>query len=155
MKKIWNNLLDQYYKRSNSKAYNNFFRDTKQRESLRNKIITFNAIYIILLRSSNEPRIEKCKHILVNEFGIKNHDPQYIKSLILREKSRLELLDKKQQSDTKREEINFWKIVAQIEQSLGYQLDIEKVTLARWIEIISTLKEKAQNINKNGRRQNK
>lgn len=64
-------------------------------------------------------------------------------------------MDKKQQSDTKREEINFWKIVAQIEQSLGYQLDIEKVTLARWIEIISTLKEKAQNINKNGRRQNK
>lgn len=155
LEETWNNLLDEYYRKSNSKSYNNFFRDTKQRESLRNKIITFNAIYIVLSRSTNEQRIQRCKNVLTLDFGIKNYDLKYLKSLILREKSRLELLDKKQKQNAKAEEFNFWKIVSQVEQSLNYQLDIDKITLARWIEIIATLKEKVSNIKSHGRRQNK
>ncbi len=155
LEEIWNNLIDEYYKKSNIKSYNHFFRETKQREGLRNKVITLNAVYIILSRSTNEDKILICKNILTNDFGILNHDLKFLKSLILREKSRLKLLDKKQKKENNKEEINFWKLVSQVEQSLGYQLDIEKVTLLRWIEIIATLKEKALNLKSHGRRQNK
>lgn len=155
LEEIWNNLLDEYYRKSNIKSYNNFFRETKQREGLRNKVITLNAVYIILSRSTNEDKILICKNILTKDFNIQNHNLKFLKSLILREKSRLKLLDKKQKKDNKREEVNFWKLVSQVEQSLGYQLDIEKVTLSRWIEIIATLKEKALNLKSHGRRQNK
>lgn len=109
----------------------------------------------MLSRSTNEQRIQRCKNVLTLDFGIKNYDLKYLKSLILREKSRLELLDKKQKQNAKAEEFNFWKIVSQVEQSLNYQLDIDKITLARWIEIIATLKEKVSNIKSHGRRQNK
>lgn len=155
LEEIWNNLIDEYYKKSNIKSYNHFFRETKQREGLRNKVITLNAVYIILSRSTNEDKILICKNILTKDFSIQNHNLKFLKSLILREKSRLKLLDKKQKKDNKREEVNFWKLVSQVEQSLGYQLDIEKVTLLRWIEIIATLKEKALNLKSHGRRQNK
>ncbi len=155
LEKIWNNLIDSYYKKSNIRSYNNFLRETIRRESLRNKIVTLNAIYIVLSRSSNKLNINICKSILTKDFNITNHNLKFLKSTILREKSRLQLLDKKNIDKNKKEEINFWKIVSHVEQGLGYQLDIDKITLARWIEIVASLKEKVLSLQSNVRRKNK
>jgi hypothetical protein len=61
------------------------------------------------------------------------------------EKTRLEMLTnelkKAEAANDKHEEINFWKTIATVERGLGRSLDVEQISVSRWIAIISDLKE--------------
>ena len=51
--------------------------------------------------------------------------------------------------------VDFWNLVSKVEMSLGYQIDVDKIVLARWLSIIESIKEKSNNIKKNGSGQNR
>lgn len=106
--------------------------------------------------STSEERVEIARGVL-REFDIRAKDPKVIRSSVLKEKSRLEALDKKNKNQNKKEEINFWRLATKVQTGLGYQLNIDKIMLAEWIEIVNELRERQplSNKGKNGRRQNK
>ena len=61
------------------------------------------------------------------------------------EKTRLQMLvselKRTENEGNKQEEVNFWKTIAVVERGLSRSLDVEKITVARWIEIVNDLKE--------------
>ena len=62
----------------------------------------------------------------------------------------LEFNNSEKEAEVK-EEMNFWRTIATVERGLGRSLDVEKISVARWIEIINDLKEHYKQLN-NGRR---
>ena len=137
------------------RSYNNFLREGKEREGLRNKVYTCHAASLVFFYSTKKDHIERAQ-VVLREFGITSSDHKIIKSSILREKSRLETLDKKNEIKNKKEEINFFRLVAKVEQALGYSINIDKIVLAHWLEIIKSLADKKplSNTIKNGRKGN-
>lgn len=95
-----------------------------------------------------ESREESKKTLLYFGYDI-NTEPGKIESALLKEKSKLELLDHVSQKNVKSEEINFYKLLTNVENALGRQLDVDKITLAHWIELVEYIKLKNA---ENGRR---
>ncbi|MCK5017847.1 MAG: hypothetical protein KAS32_12360 [Candidatus Peribacteraceae bacterium] len=92
----------------------------------------------------------------LKEFGHTDlEDLGKIERTIARKRSSLNLLDKRKKSDVKKEKINFWRLVSKVETARNFQLDVEKITLARWVEIVKEIKEINTNNQRNGRRKNR
>jgi len=152
LRSTWTNLLEEYFAVSNKDGYRILLEQTKRVELIRNKITTCYAC--LLLRrvndTTNEPVIvDTLKYFGYNE----NLSIEEIKRRLSREASYLKLLDKTKELEkvNKSEEINFWRLVAQYEDSAQQQIDVDKMTLAHWIEKVKILREKIKNT-PNGRK---
>lgn len=114
---------------------------TKRSELIRNKITVCYAC-LLVLRINDESNkgiaVDTLRH-----FGFPpNLKIEEIKRRLSREASYLKLLDSYKELEHKKEEINFWRMVANYEDAAGRQIDVEKMTLAHWIESIRVLKQK-------------
>lgn len=124
---------------------------SKQTETLRNKIVSCSACFISIRYGVN---IEEAWSTL-KYFGFSEKQKlEDIERIIRRESATLNKLDKAKTKSQKKENVNFWKMVSQVEDALGRQLDIEKITLARWIELTALVKEKSIQ-KQNGKRKNR
>lgn len=138
--KIWNSIIEEYYTKTNKKSYKNLISKEKQKWILRNKLMTCSVA--LLLFNTEIPEEQKIIKDTLNYFGYTDYSYNKLESTVLKEKSRLDYIEKNQKLTSEKEEINFWKLLAQVENALGRQLDIEKVTLSYWIEILQTIKDK-------------
>ena len=150
---IWTNLLEDYFQASNKEGYRILLEQTKRVELIRNKIVTCYAC-LLLLRVNDSTNRQTIVDTL-RYFGYpESLTEEDIKRRLSRESSYLKLLDKskKLEREVKKEEINFWKLVAMYEDSTQQQVDVDKMTLAHWIEKVKILREKTKNTPKNGRK---
>jgi hypothetical protein len=72
-------------------------------------------------------------------------DTQSFESILAginRKKTSIQLLDSKQQKESKKERVSFEKMLASVEIQIGYQIKPEEISLARWVGILDTLKTK-------------
>lgn len=139
----WTNLLEEYFAVSNKEGYRILLEHTKRVELIRNKITTCYAC--LLLRRINDTTNESVIVDTLKYFGYnENLLVEEIKRRLSREASYLKLLDKSKELEkvNKKEEINFWRLVAQYEDSAQQQIDVDKMTLAHWIEKVKILREK-------------
>lgn len=137
---IWENILKDYYFQTNSKRYKQLISREKSKWLIRNKITTCSACLLLINISDSEEK-EKALETL-KYFGYENFSNEKIESSLLKDKSKLEILVSQSEKINKDEEINFWRILSQVENALGRQLDVDKVTLAYWIELIKGIKER-------------
>lgn len=153
LKEIWTSLLEDYFQASNKEGYRILLEQTKRSELIRNKITTCYAC-LLLLRINDSTNKQTIVDTL-RYFGFQdNLTEDDIKRRLSREASYLKLLDKSKELDkeVKKEEINFWKLVAMYEDSTQQQVNVDKMTLAHWIEKVKILREKTKNTPKNGRK---
>lgn len=153
LNQVWINLLEKYYIATNKVGYDSIIRKLKQKEILRNKITACSACYLSLKNSLN---CEQAKQTLVY-FGINEDNVELIQKRIQREASLLKKFDTESSGQNKKESVNFWKLVSAVEDGLGRPIsyDIEKITLAHWIELVKLLKEKNKKKSiGNGKRKN-
>lgn len=145
---IWNNIVEEYYKESNFKQYRSVLRKIKQIQALKNKLTTCHASIMLL-------KISPLNNIAISSlasFGYKGKDIPFVERALLKESSRLKLLEKKKKNDNEEQDVNFWQLVADIEEARGFQIDIDNMSLIRWISIIKQIKSKNEKLNKNVRR---
>lgn len=148
LNEIWNNILEAYYKASNFREYRSILRSVKRVHALKNKINTCHASVILLkINPLNEVALDS----LAN-FGYKNKSIDEIERLLSKELSNLKLLEKKNRKSDEKQEIDFWQLVADVEEARGFQLDIDKMPLSRWMSIVKQIKLKNEKLKKNGRR---
>lgn len=140
LEETWNNIVEDYYSKTNKKGYKNLISEEKEKWILRNKIVTC-SVALILFNTPDKADKEEVSNTL-KYFGYENLDFKKLESAVLKEKSKLEFLMARSNKSSKKEEVNFWRILSQVENALGRQLDIEKITLSYWIEIIKGIKEK-------------
>lgn len=149
LSEIWDDLLENYFIASSEKQHAIALKKSKQMAELKNSINSCQSCIILLM--FYDPDNSTAKNVL-NQFGLADKTEKEVSNAILRWKSKLALLEKQNKSLAKKENINFWKLVAQVESSLGYQINVEKTSLARWMAIVSEIKSKTSNTNKDGRR---
>lgn len=145
---IWEEILKDYYFKTNSKRYKQLISREKAKWIIRNKLTTCSAC-LFLLNINDENKKEAIKTL--EYFGYKNISSDKIESSLLKDKSKLEILVSQDDKSNTNEEINFWRILSQVENALNRQLDIEKITLAYWIELIKGIKERNLQYGKQGR----
>lgn len=156
LNEIWNNLLEYYYKESNYKKHVSVIRKIKKVKLLENKITTCYSSILLIKISQDESNIKVARESL-DSFGYKNKDIKFVENNLKRLKSDLEFLVKQNKKEfkekNKKEDINFWKLVAQVEEARGGNvLNVELISLARWIAIVKEIKARNSNNTKNGRR---
>lgn len=149
LEETWIDLVEEYYHTSNKTGYEQVLRRSKQIEILRNRLVTCFAA-LLLLKSSGEKCGPEAREVLVY-FGFRGDELLVdIERRLMRDNSTLKLMDSKKLVDNKQEEVNFWRLVVQLEEALERQIDINNMTLSHWIELIFAVKEKAKN-KKHGR----
>jgi len=137
---IWDNILKDYYFNTNKKRYKQLIAKEKSKWIIRNKITTCSACLLFINIHDSSEKEEALKTL--EYFGYKYFSNERIESALLKDKSKLEYIISQDTKVNQKEEINFWRILSQVENALGRQLDIEKVTLAYWIELIKGIKER-------------
>ena len=149
MLEIWETIREDYYKTSNPKQYETDLEKQRRIELLRVEIAgcTAGVIYF-----------EVWNEILpiFKEFGYDVRDVNGINKVrkkLLVKKTKLTLLVATQEAGRKKtdngESISFWKQLADVEDALGRQiLDIESVTVIRWINLINQIREKNERNNR-------
>jgi len=137
---FWDNILKDYYFQTNSKRYKQLITKEKSKWIIRNKIATCSACLLLVNISDSNEKTEALKTL--EYFGYKDFSNERIESALLKDKSKLEYITSQDTKVNQKEEINFWRILSQVENALGRQLDIEKVTLVYWIELIKGIKER-------------
>ena len=150
LRETWAKILSEYQKLTNNRKYIDVLNKEKKIWIIKNKITTLTAILLLIDEQSEEVRgpIEEA----LKEFGLNvDIDSKRLNNAVKREKSRLELLEKQKLSEAKKEEVNFWQLVAQVENSLGRQIDVDNMTLAHWVETIKIIKLKNKEYGKQKR----
>lgn len=141
LSEIWTSLLEDYFIASNKENYRILLEQTKRSELIRNKITVCYACLLVL--RINDESNKKVAVDTLKYFGFpQNLEIEEIKRRLSREASYLKLLDAQKEIEHKKEEINFWRMIANYEDAVGRQIDVEKMTLAHWIESIKVLKQK-------------
>lgn len=123
-------------------------RNIRKLQGLRNKVATCHASVLLLkISPANETALTGLK-----EFGYSGKKIQFIESAIKKDISRLNFLEQKNKKEDEQEVISFWELVADIEEARGFQLDVQNMSLERWISMIKQIKKKNERLKKNGRR---
>lgn len=143
LKSTWTNLLEDYFQASNKEGYRILLEQTKRVELIRNKITTCYACLLLLRVNDSANQVSIVDTLKYFGFA-ENLSVEEIKRRLSREASYLKLLDSQKTLDKKleKEEVNFWRLVALYEDSAGQQIDVDKMTLAHWIEKVKLLRDK-------------
>lgn len=142
----WEKVMEEYYREANPKQYKEQLRKAVKVEQLRNQITLLSAAMTLhsLGFKSGTDVLEEMK---VSE---KN-----VESKINMERTRLNMLiaemKKEDAENGTREELNFWKTIATVERGVNRTLDVERISVARWIAIINDLKEHYKELNNGSR----
>lgn len=142
----WEKVMEEYYREANPKQYKEQLRKAVKVEQLRNQITLLSAAMTLhsLGYKSGTDVLEEMK---VSE---KN-----VESKINMERTRLNMLiaemKKEDAQHGTREELNFWKTIATVERGVNRTLDVERISVARWIAIINDLKEHYKELNNGSR----
>lgn len=149
LKEIWTNINEEYSIRTSKTQYDITLNKIKKKEALRNKLVTLYSC--LLLMKIGATRHQDLINSVFLQFGYpKNIGVDALERRINRESSYLKLLDSESKQQDEPIEINFWHSVSLLESISNMQIDIEKVSLARWIEMVKVQKNKA-NYNGNKR----
>lgn len=144
--KTWENLCESYYISMNKPEYDKILNKLKRKEIIRNKLTTCYACALLMSIGSESPDIEKT----LTYFGYKQGGGlDQLNSMLAREGSYLRLLDSQAileaEKNGKQEEINFWRMVSDYENVAGRQFNMDKITLARWVEMTKSIKSYVRN----------
>lgn len=149
LREIWCRINEEYFKRSNPTKYNADLKKLFSFEEIRNELIGCSAaLQLYKLNSENKVAIDG---LTAFGFNVERDGIKKITSRLLTRKTKLTMrinaYEKKQRRNESLEEINFWKLVENVELSRGQPLpDINTMKLDRWIEIFKSVK--AENVKK-------
>lgn len=143
---IWESIREEYYKESNPAGYSDDLKKAKRINKLKLEIVGCTA-GVTYYELTNEilPVFEKFGYTVNNA-----DDVARVKQKMLGRKTKLTLLTPSQKEKDKKEVINFWGQVADLESALNRQLDIDKITVVRWINYIKQVRK--QNEQRNNKR---
>lgn len=142
----WEKVMEEYYREANPKQYKEQLRKAVKVEQLRNQITLLSAamtLHSLGYKSGTD---------VLDEMKITEKS---VESKINMERTRLNMLlaeMKKQDAENgTKEELNFWKTIATVERGVNRTLDVERISVARWIAIINDLKEHYKELNNGSR----
>lgn len=142
----WEKVMEEYYREANPKQYKEQLRKAVKVEQLRNQITLLSAamtLHSLGLKSGTD---------VLEEMKVSEKN---VESKINMERTRLNMLlaeMKKQDAENgMKEELNFWKTIATVERGVNRTLDVERISVARWIAIINDLKEHYKELNNGSR----
>ena len=136
LSRTWNNLREYYFSSINQSSFDKFKREYKETITLQNAIVSIQAA-AIMFTYGDKSACDTLEH-----FGVKGKTLESIKSGLYRKQTALKLLLSKNDSNSKREAESFYAILARVESDLPHQIDIEKTSLKRWVEIVNDIKNK-------------
>lgn len=143
---VWEEIIKEYEKLTNSFGYTNHLRKLNNNTAKLNRLNGLIAC-VYLVKYNHKDAQEYTKFWKVPE------TVEGITTAILQEKTRLNIEAVRNKS-SKSEEVDFEKLVVQIENSLERNLDIENITVKKWVYICKSIEEKAkaiENLKKHGR----
>lgn len=142
----WEKVMEEYYREANPKQYKEQLRKAVKVEQLRNQITLLSAamtLHSLGYKSGTD---------VLDEMKVSEKN---VESKINMERTRLNMLIaemKKQDAENgTKEELNFWKTIATVERGVNRTLDVERISVARWIAIINDLKEHYKELNNGSR----
>lgn len=142
----WEKVMEEYYREANPKQYKEQLRKAVKVEQLRNQITLLSAamtLHSLGFKSGTD---------VLDEMKVSEKN---VESKINMERTRLNMLlaeMKKQDAENgTKEELNFWKTIATVERGVNRTLDVERISVARWIAIINDLKEHYKELNNGSR----
>lgn len=148
LQQTWDTILEQYYRIANPKKYKDQLRKAVKVEGIRNRIVLLSsALTLSELGFAEGDEVLKMEGTTAERAESKINSEKTMLNMVL-----LEFNNSEKEAEVK-EEMNFWRTIATVERGLGRSLDVEKISVARWIEIINDLKEHYKQLN-NGRRKN-
>jgi hypothetical protein len=133
---IWSDLLDYYYSATNIRTWSKFKYDLKSKLTIESQMLTINAC-LKLIEYGNEKALTILKDMNVDTSSIKS-----IYSALNRKKTKLEILNARNDDRQKKEAINFSKILARIQIQLPYQVNPDQISLEAWVGMLQVLQEK-------------
>ena len=134
---IWDDIREDYYKESNPQQYREDLKRGIRINKLSNEIIGCSAAI-----SYFELTGEILSTFKAFGYTVKNaEDVDKVRHKMLVRKTKLGFLIPAKKEQDKKEIINFWAQVASLESALNRQLDIDKITVARWVNYIKQIKE--------------
>jgi hypothetical protein len=133
---IWLDLLDFYYRSTNKSEWIKFLSNLKKVEKIKNEI-TGSQAALMLIELADDRGYEYLK-----EFGINSHDIDRIKSAIGGKETALEFAENRLIKNDNQEAFNMYKMLANLKISHNMDIDIKKVCLAQWVEILNGISEK-------------
>jgi len=146
----WNNLLDFYYRNTNTQAWENFLRNFRNVVKIQNEITSCKAAYEMCLLFDNRGFAH------LKTFGIKSENLDAIKSAINAKQTKLEFAENKLKNKNEGEAFKFYKILVSVKNAIKRDIDTDKTCLAEWVEILAGIAEqnKAEHeaLNKHKRR---
>ena len=136
LEKTWNDLREFYFSSINKQSFDKFKRDFSRTIDLKNEITILSAAK--LLHSYGDEEGEST----LKEYGINTKDEKTITSGINRKETKLRLIYNRIGSKGEAEALNFWEILADVDSKLPHPLDVEKINLARWVEIVNGIRKR-------------
>ena len=134
--KIWNDLLDYYYRNTSKKSWQKFLRDFKRKEELKAKILRAN-IALELIRYGSEDGLKELKSM-----GIPTNSLDNIMSGINRFQTSIEMIEAQQQAQEKGEAAKFIDLLVSLKMQLGRDVNLDTMTLEEWVATIKKISEK-------------
>jgi len=146
LNQIWESIREEYYKESNPVGYRDDLKKAKRINKLKLEIVGCTA-GVTYYELTNEilPVFKEFGYTVNNA-----SDVARVEQKMLGRKTKLTLLTPSQKEKDKKEVINFWGQVADLESALNRQLDIDKITVIRWINYIKQVRK--QNEQRNNRK---
>jgi hypothetical protein len=145
---IWDEILKEYEKLTNSFGYTNMLRKISWDAQKTNRLNGLISCFYLLKYKSPEAELA------LQYWGITNNSPANLQTIILREKTRLNidaLRNKKQ--DTK-SDFDFDRMLVQIQNSRERDFsDIDKISVKTWVYECKAIEERVKQLEslKNGR----
>lgn len=146
LSQVWEKVMEEYYREANPKQYKEQLRKAVKIEQLRNQI-TLLSVAMTLHSLGYKSGTDVLDELKITE--------KSVESKINMERTRLNMLiaemKKEDAENGTKGELNFWKTIATVERGVNRTLDVERISVARWIAIINDLKEHYKELN-NGNR---
>ena len=144
LKAIWEKIKEEYYKKSNPTQYESNLSRAKQIELYNAEISGCSAgINIYELTQEIDPVFESFGYDVKTE-----QDVIKVRNKLRVRKTQLNRLISSAKKEDKKEAVSFWELVDDLEYALKRQLDMDKVTVSRWIEYINGVKKRHEWQNK-------
>lgn len=133
---VWLSLLDFYYRNTNKQSWENFLRNLKAVTKIQNELTGCRAAYEMCLLG-DERGFENLK-----KFGIQSENLDAVRSQILSKETKLDFAERKLKKKDEGEAFNMYRMLANLRISNSITVDIEKVCLAEWVEILKGISER-------------
>jgi len=138
----WIDLQEYYFENTNANSFDSFRRNIKKIAIIKNEINICNACEM-LIRCGQSDGFD-----ILESIGIKAKEFDLIKSEIFRRETKIKLIESKMNKANTEESVKFYEMLARVEMNLPHEVNLDTMTLERWVNKLKAIREKQEAANR-------